>query len=211
MMADMGWTKHQEEIEVAELGKAYGELQSDLAAAQERLAEMAEVVRFVREEWFERHYPSDIFTGVSGDEGVLDVIEIKKRLDAVLSAAPTHSRVTELEEQLAEMGMLVAQCSTWLYDWADKRGTPLELPAQDLAERLATKLREIASSAPDLVVLWRGDARWDTETHPERKPILWFLFENGIDIGRTPPPLTDEDGKSVIVTVKEAPSDAGVD
>jgi hypothetical protein len=76
----------------ADFLKAMRQLVRQRDACRVELAEMREVIRFVREEWFERYYPSDIFTGVSGDEGVLDVIEIKQRLDKALAATPKRVR-----------------------------------------------------------------------------------------------------------------------
>lgn len=36
-------------------------------------------------EWFEQVYPADVFTGISGDEGAVKVVEIRENLRAALA------------------------------------------------------------------------------------------------------------------------------
>lgn len=64
------------------------EVERNCAGLRAQLAMMAEALQELRDAWWDKHYPADVFDGSSGDEGALEVVRLREVIYQALSAAP---------------------------------------------------------------------------------------------------------------------------
>ena len=93
------------------------ELKQQLTAAEEQLAEMREQVAIhstnagelawllqdIKESWWDKHYPPDIFVGGGhSDASVNEIVRIREAIEQALSAARKRGRVLWTHEAIAD-------------------------------------------------------------------------------------------------------------
>ena len=63
--------------------------QDDVAQRRAQVAVIGTVLRHIKTEWWDKHYPEDVFVGgPDSDDGVNELVAIREMIDNALSAAP---------------------------------------------------------------------------------------------------------------------------